>query len=1206
MLDSSQPMFVAWGAERTTLYNDAYSQILASKHPAALGRDLLDVWDEVRNDLTPIVASAYAGRAVQMDDITLLMERNGDVEETHFSFSYTPVRDEGGAVAGFFCACVETTGQVLAERRQSFRLELNERLSSLTNPQDAIAQAVALLGRHLGANRAGYGEVQADDATIILHSGYADGVSMLSGAFPLESFGTANIARQRQGATQVAPDVAADPDQDRSVWAAIDTRAFASVPLVRDGRLIASLYVNFREPHRWTADEIALIEEVAARTWAAVEGARAAARLRDSEARLRLALEASRLAEVTFHLPDGIAHSRPLAELWGHPPDKRLTLAEFRDQYHPDDRDRVLAQRDAILAGDQDFYEVEKRIVRPDGQVRWIYGRGSVTRDAQGRAISVTAVYLDQSQRKQAEAALRESEARLAFLDALGAATAPLADADAVLATTTRLLGEHLNLSVCAYADMDPDQDGFTIRGDWAAPGATSIVGHYSLADFGTLAVNNLGSGQPLILNDNLRELAPHEAATFQSIGIAATICMPLVKQGRLTALMAIHDNVPRVWTEAELSLLREVTARSWAHVERVGAIAELRTSEARFRLMADAVPQIVWITDAHGRVEFFNRQWAEYIGTPDVPTTAGDVTAGHVHPDDADRTMTSFEQARRTGGVFEVEHRIRRKDGAYRWFLVRAEPYRDTATGDIVRWFGASTDIHDHKLAEEALRDLNETLESRVAELAADRDQLWRLSRDPFVVCDMEGRWLSASPAWTEILGWTQAELVGRTSEWMEHSDDAERRRTQMTALAAGEVTRTFTNRFRDRAGHHHWFSWSAVAEGDRLFCVARDVTAEKDREAELAAAQEALRQSQKLEAMGQLTGGVAHDFNNLLTPIVGSLDMLQRKGLGGEREQRLIAGAIQSADRAKTLVQRLLAFARRQPLQPTAVDVGTLVAGMADLLASTTGPQIKLVVDTAENLPPAMADPNQLEMALLNLGVNARDAMPDGGTLRISASVASGGKDHRAGLTPGRYLLLSVADTGVGMDEATVRRAVEPFFSTKGVGKGTGLGLSMVHGLASQLGGAVTIQSRPGIGTNVELWLPASAEPVQSAAPAQDDVDVLAAVGTVLLVDDEELVRASTADMLGDLGYAVVEAGSAEEALHLLHDGLSPDLLITDHLMPGMNGTDLARTVRAERPSIKILIVSGYADTDGIAPDLPRLVKPFRSADLAASLAA
>jgi CheY-like chemotaxis protein/two-component sensor histidine kinase len=357
-------------------------------------------------------------------------------------------------------------------------------------------------------------------------------------------------------------------------------------------------------------------------------------------------------------------------------------------------------------------------------------------------------------------------------------------------------------------------------------------------------------------------------------------------------------------------------------------------------------------------------------------------------------------------------------------------------------------------------------------------------------------------------------------------------------------------------------------------------------------------------MEAMGQLTGGVAHDFNNLLTPIVGGLDMLQRKGLGGEREQRIIAGAMQSAERAKTLVQRLLAFARRQPLQAVSVDVAKLVEGMGELVSSTTGPQIKVMIEAQDHLPPAKADPNQLEMALLNLAVNARDAMPEGGSLRISAGVEEVGPDHRSKLRPGPHIRLSVADTGTGMDEATVARAVEPFFSTKGIGKGTGLGLSMVHGLASQLGGALTIRSRPGLGTNVELWLPLGAAEPPTSDVAPERIDGGSARGTVLLVDDEELVRMSTADMLWDLGYTVVEAASGEEAVRLIQEGECFDVLVTDHLMPGMTGTDLATTVRASRPGVPVLLVSGYAEHEGIEPALPRLTKPFRADELAARL--
>ncbi len=515
----------------------------------------------------------------------------------------------------------------------------------------------------------------------------------------------------------------------------------------------------------------------------------------------------------------------------------------------------------------------------------------------------------------------------------------------------------------------------------------------------------------------------------------------------------------------------------------------------------------------------------------------------------------------------------------------------------------GAEQELRE---SEARLRQLNETLEAQVTERSAERDRLWNLSQDMLARADYTGMISAVSPAWTQVLGWREADLFTRRYATFMHPQDTAPTLAAIARMAETRQPGRFENRMATKGGGWKHIEWTVAPEADgvNFIAVGRDLTITKAREAELEVAHEALRQSQKMEAMGQLTGGVAHDFNNLLTPIVGALDMLQRRGVGGEREQRLIAGAAQSAERAKVLVQRLLAFARRQPLQPVAVDTVKLVRNMADLVSSTTGPQIKVVVEAMSALPMARAEPNQLEMALLNLAVNARDAMPDGGTLRISvaADMVCPGTDPA--LRTGKYIRLSVADTGCGMDDATVARAIEPFFSTKGVGKGTGLGLSMVHGLASQLGGALKIKSRLGVGTNVELWLPQT-EAAPEASTATHDVETAPNSGVALVVDDEEFVRLSTADMLLDLGYQIIEAASAEEALRVMGKAAHVDLVVTDHLMPGMSGTDLARRIRDRNPDLPVLIVSGYAEVDGIASDLPRLTKPFRKDELATSLA-
>jgi PAS domain S-box-containing protein len=855
-------------------------------------------------------------------------------------------------------------------------------------------------------------------------------------------------------------------------------------------------------------------------------------------------------------------------------------------------------------------------IARPDGtfEERWWSPVNSPVLNENGKVEAIIHNANDVTAQYRAEAALRESVEQQKFMlelsDALRLLDTPLD----IAAEAAARLGKWLGLNRVFYGEIVGTE--MTVECDYT-DGVASLVGTHDMTAFGDFLLNYRADA--LIVSEDTQvdtRYGKEARAGLLERQVASFCDIELFETGDCVSLMCAQSATTRQWTAMEQGAVREVGSRVKLAVERARAEAALHASEARFRLMADAVPSMVWVIDGDGRNEFFNKQWFDYTGAGSEPTSAAEVSDEFLHPEDATATMTAFNEARRTGTTYVVEHRIRSKSGDYRWFLVRGEPYRDPSTGKIVRWFGASVDIHDRKLAEARLSELNATLEKRVAERTAERNMLATLveTTDVMIMAiDLDYNILATNAAnaheFERIYG-VRPNAGDNMLELLAHQPEHQEqvRSGWARGLRGEEVTfvEDFGDPDRDRPFYEVKFQPLRNGAGQQIgaYQFVTDVTGRLRNQAQLAEAQEALRQSQKMEAMGQLTGGVAHDFNNLLTPIVGSLDMLQRKGLGGEREQRLIAGAIQSADRAKTLVQRLLAFARRQPLQASAVDVSTLVTNMADLVASTTGPQIKVVVEVADDLPPAKADFNQLEMALLNLGVNARDAMPDGGTLRITASCEVVGVEHRAKLSPGEYVCLSVADTGVGMDEATLTRAVEPFFSTKGVGKGTGLGLSMVHGLASQLGGGLTIKSRQGVGTNVDFWLPISKTPVELAKAPAAAVSTLAAKGTALLVDDEELVRMSTADMLTDLGYSVVEAGSAEEALRLVDGGLGLDLMITDHLMPGMNGTDLAQILRSNRPEIQVLIISGYAEIDGIDPNLPRLTKPFTNADLAAKL--
>jgi len=362
---------------------------------------------------------------------------------------------------------------------------------------------------------------------------------------------------------------------------------------------------------------------------------------------------------------------------------------------------------------------------------------------------------------------------------------------------------------------------------------------------------------------------------------------------------------------------------------------------------------------------------------------------------------------------------------------------------------------------------------------------------------------------------------------------------------------------------------------------------------------AQEQLRQAQKMETIGQLTGGIAHDFNNLLMAVMGNLELLRKRLPDDPRLRRLVDGALQGAERGASLTQRLLAFARQQDLRAVSADLKNLIDGMTDLLDRSLGPRILLRRNIPDGLPPARIDPNQLELAILNLAINARDAMPDGGPIEIEVAEYRAKRNDPA-VKPGRYLRLSVIDTGTGMTPETLKRAVEPFFSSKPLGKGTGLGLSMVHGLAVQLGGALQLTSTLGKGTCATLLLP-----VATAAPETDSPLASSPKGkrsaVILFVDDDPLIAMSTAEMLEDLGHRVIGVNSGSHALEILRSEQPIDLMMTDHMMPGMTGLELVAASRDVRPALPVLLATGYAELpEGTQLDLPRLAKPYHQDQL------
>jgi len=1218
LLTSRFAMWMAWGEELTFFCNDAYLPTTGVKRDWVLGARSDTVWAEIWPDIGPRIQHVLAtGEATWDEALLLYLERSGFIEETYHTFSYSPLANDEGKTVGMLCVVAEVTERVIGERQLDLLREVGARLSAASTRDDVMAALRTCFSQ--GAPDMPFGLVYlidqetADARLAEIHGLQPDTIATPPRLDLDEADGPWPLARAKAQAEIVAVPGGAAFEHPLLHWQQHANQALVAPITVSDGAAPVGYLVAGLNPHRvFDANYRGFSELLTAQIAAAIaradeyETARARADALSAIDRAKTAFFSNvshefrtPLTLMLGPLEDALAQAQTL------PADQRARL----DVAHRNTL-RLLRLVNALL----DFSRIEA------GRV-----------EARYRPTDLAALTIDLA------SSFRSAIDRAGMTFNIDAP--PLSEPVFV----DRTMWETIVLNLLSNAFK------FTFEGEISV----SLGQH---ANGVVLTVADTGTGIPSEelprLFDRFHRVEGAKGRSFEGSGIG----LALVKE-----LVAQHGG--QITVESELGVgtrfsVRLPLGRDHLAADRVDMSPDAHPRAARaesfvqealrwlpddpaaeasphgaFSLDAPAAPakrQRIVLADDNGDLRTYIQRLLEEPGYEVQALRNGEQALAAIRASKPDLLITDVMMPGLDG--FGLLKAVRGDPGLRDLPVV----FLSARAGEEAKVEALDAGVDDYVVKPFSARELLARVSATIAMARVRREAAETVAAaearaarvlaqmtEGYVLLDHDFRIVEINDEGLRMDGRPREAFIGRShwEVWPGTEDGAQGRlyKQIMRRGAPGSVE----VQYEWPDGRAAWIEIDAFPVPDGVAIFYRDISARKqaeealrdlnatlekrveERTRDLVSAEEALRQAQKMEAMGQLTGGVAHDFNNLLTPIVGALDMLQRRGVGDERVQRLIMGAAQSAERAKTLVQRLLAFARRQPLQPTAVDLAKLIGDMADLIASTSGPQIRVSIEVADDLPFARADKNQLEMALLNLSVNARDAMPTGGTLRISATGGEAYPADALGLAPGRYVRLAVSDTGSGMDEATLARATEPFFSTKGVGKGTGLGLSMVHGLASQLGGALRIKSRLGVGTDVEVWLPTSDGEPDAGIIGENPVSAAPSVGVVLLVDDEELVRMTTAAMLTDLGYSVAEAASAEEALGLIREGLEPDLLITDHLMAGMNGTDLARRVRSEHPELKVLIISGYGDSAGVAPDLARLSKPFREADLSECLA-
>jgi len=1216
MLTARQPIWIGWGPDLLFFYNDPYLSIIGGRHPTAMAQPTRLVWHEIWPYMEPLLQTAMADAEGTYEERKLLiMERNGYPEETYYTFSFSPVPGDDGVTSGIICVNSDETRRVIADRQQNLLREL-----AIAMPQSATwRQACELSAQAFAANA-------YDIPFAMLYA-------VDSGAGTAELVGAYGIEPDSPGAPQTLP-------LDGGAWPCGEALRAGALVLIDDlaGQFDGPLPKTIWDRPADQAVLIPILPSSEGEPACLLISALNPLRLFTDDYREFLTLAAAQIG-ASIRYARAYEHERARAQALAEV--DHAKTAFFSNISHEFRTPLTL-----MLA------PLEDMLTDPDVPPRLQGAMEMANRNGQ-RLLKLVNTLLDFS---RIEAGRVKLDLRATEISAFTADLASLFQSSLEKAGLTldvdcpplprtvmldRDMWEKVILNLLSNAYKFTYRGGVRIASSVAPDGETAVV---EISDTGMgipeselprvfdrfhqvegvhgRSIEGSGIGLALVQEFMRLQNGSVTVASTPGVGTTFTLRLPLGPALDIAALStAIAPGVTHAlsrtyidtadWEASALDDAPPSQTPTQTQTDHLGTILVvddnddmrayicrvLRTAHYRIHTAKDGEAAL-----AHARQHRPDLVLSDVM----MPRLDGFGLLAALRQDPALRTIPVLLLSARAGEEASVEGlRAGADDYLIKPFSARELLARVSSNLRL----SALRQETEKRLAEEA-----RTLELRVNQAIAERDRLWEHSDDLFVIADGQGRMLRLNPSWTRWLGHPEAALTFQRYDTLLHPDDLLQAQAQFQALRGGMRSLRAEHRLRTADDDWRWMAWmwSFDAESNSIHGVGRDITADKVAAQTLRETEEALRMAQKMEALGKLTGGVAHDFNNLLQVIGGNLQLLNRSLAGDERAQQRTRNAMAGVERGAKLASQLLAFGRRQPLAPKVVNLGRFMRGFDDMLRRIVGDGIEVETVVSGGLWNTLVDPYQVENALLNLAINARDAMEGHGKLTIEAGNAQLDDDYaarHAEVRAGQYVMLAVSDTGCGMDKELVLRAFEPFFTTKPEGQGTGLGLSMVYGFVRQTGGHVKIYSEPGMGTTVRLYLP-RANQAEDPIRELDASDAEGGDETVLVVEDDEDVRATVVEMLVDLGYRVLKAADAQSAMSIIESGVNVDLLFTDVVMPGpLRSRDVALRARARLPRLAVLFTSGYADNaivhgGRLDEGIELLSKPYTAATLARKL--